>query len=122
MGVADADHPRLEPVPVRPAADRGAGGAAVLPVKGLSLHALTGEDDSLRASGDIDLYADDLDGLWAVMTDLGYQTDEDERAESNSHFAVLSRGDIQVELHRTFPVWAYPPGLMDADLQPADYK
>ena len=98
---------------------RGAGGTAILPIKGLSLYALTGEDDSLRVSGDIDLYADDLDGLWAAMTGLGYHTDEDERGEDNSHFAVMSRGDIQVELHRTFPVWAYPAGLTDADLQPA---
>lgn len=92
-----------------------AGTPAVIPVKGFSLYALTGESDNLRASGDIDVFADDLEGLRAVMTGLGYSTEESHGG--GSHFAVMYRNGVQIEVHRSFPVWAYPPGLVMADMR-----
>jgi hypothetical protein len=91
----------------------------IIPIKGLSLHALTGETDNIRISGDIDVFAEDPEGVWAAMTSLGYATEE--KHDEGSHFAVMNRGGVQFEIHRSFPVWAYPPGLAAADMQPESH-
>lgn len=90
----------------------------VLPVKGLSLYALTGETDNLRASGDIDLFAQDPDCLWRTLTQLGYATEE--KHDDGSHYAIMHRSSIQIEIHRYFPAWAYPSGLTD-DMRPSSH-
>ncbi|WP_165864060.1 nucleotidyltransferase family protein [Capsulimonas corticalis] len=88
----------------------------VIPIKGLSIYALTGGDDNIRVSGDIDLFSKDPESLWEAMTRLGYATEE--KRDKGSHVAVMYRGDVQVEIHRSFPVWSYPPGLAGADMRP----
>ena len=91
----------------------------VIPIKGLSLYALTGENDNIRMSGDIDIFAENPESVWVAMTGLGYATEE--KHEEGSHFAVMHRNGEQVEIHRSFPVWTYPPSLAAADLRPASH-
>jgi hypothetical protein len=90
----------------------------VIPIKGMSLYALTGETDNLRASGDIDLFAQDPECLWRTLTRLGYATEE--KQDDGSHYAIMHRSGVQIEIHRYFPAWAYPSG-MTGDMRPSSH-
>jgi hypothetical protein len=90
-----------------------------LPIKGWTTYALTGERRHIRVSGDLDLVCPDPEGLTRTLRTLGYVG---EVLDGGRHeYAHLRRGSVAIEIHRYFPVYAYPPGVLaTADRLPPD--
>ena len=90
--------------------------APLLTLKGATTFALGGDSRALRYSHDLDLCYDDLPLLWETLHSLGYQG----KRHFTHEYGKLSRGEVTIDLHEYFPVFAYPAGLIAHDFtQPA---
>lgn len=94
-----------------------AGGHAVF-VKGCNAFALTGYKQHLHLSGDLDLLCDQPDLLRTVFENLGYVDDSGHGPAGHELFNVR-RGGVRMEVHRYFPFWSYPQGIVARHLDPA---
>lgn len=94
-------------------------------IKGPATFATTGDRRHLRLSGDIDLLCRDSLCLWETLLALGYRgerSDSVDETKSAAHeFAVLTRGDVVIEIHNYFPVARYPDAVRNANLVPAHH-
>lgn len=84
-------------------------------IKGFSPHALTGDENAIRFSGDLDLFFPDLERLQRTLREKGHP--EGEPAFTHE-FATLFYNGQMLELHRYFPVWSYPPEMTAAAVLP----
>ncbi|HEX6684520.1 MAG TPA: nucleotidyltransferase family protein [Candidatus Limnocylindrales bacterium] len=95
-------------------------------VKGMTYFLLTGAEHTITRSVDLDLFAQDLPGLRDGLTALGFQADRKDPPQPygrkvRHEFAKLSRGDVEIDLHRCFPVWSYTAEVADPRAtRPAD--
>jgi len=92
-------------------------GCPLIAVKGFSTHALTGERRHLRFSKDVDLLCDDPTRLGDTLLRLGYTGIRLDHLDAHE-FASMRRAETEIEIHRYFPVPAYPSGVAGADLSP----
>lgn len=82
-------------------------------LKGFSYYLTLHASSAVTWSADLDLVADDLPGLCALLGDLGYLADPKDPPLPNGRrvfheYAKFDRGSVQIDVHNRFPVWRYP--------------
>lgn len=73
-------------------------------LKGFSTHALLGTAQTLRFSQDMDLLASDPEVIYLALREIGFVGNR----RTTHEFAKMRRGEMTVDLHQYFPVFAYP--------------
>ena len=74
-------------------------------IKGFGAYALTANPDLLHLSGDLDTFAEDKEAFWDVLHDIGYTG----KRKDTYEWAKLRRPGVTLDIHRHFPMVAYPP-------------
>ena len=78
-------------------------------IKGGSNYLLTGDPATKRWSHDIDVVCDDPALFMRTLSSLGYTVVLDTTAmPGNYSFAEMSRNDLDIDLHKYFPVFGFP--------------
>lgn len=88
----------------------------LLLLKGDSVYALLGDEARLYRSNDIDVLCPDPEALETAAVAFGSVSERISRFEPE--FATLKRDAIAIEIHRYFPLCAYPVGMDGQDFDP----
>lgn len=91
-------------------------GRPPLVIKGFTTYALTGDRSTVRYSGDVDLLCSDPEELGRGLEALGYVPSFD--YEWRHEYGSFRRDRVALEVHRFYPVYGYPEGIREADLDP----
>lgn len=116
-------------------------GHPLIPIKGFTTYALTGNPAHIRWGEDLDLFCCDLEYLQATLLHLGFTERVTFRfnqfdlvscndltqditclapeVNGQHELAKLVREDVKIEIHGYFPVFTYPSGVTQTDLTPA---
>jgi len=88
-------------------------------LKGITSHVLTGREEVIRHSNDVDLMWADAEALKQTLTSLGYD-DSDDFCRSHEYASLYSDG-LNADVHRYFPVPSIPSGVATTDLDPKGF-
>lgn len=90
-------------------------GLPLITVKGFSTYAITGDVRSIYQSNDLDVFYGDLEYFWQTLESNGYRGEK----RLDHEYGRMSKPGVSIDLHRYFPVYAYPEGATATDLRPA---